>query len=154
MSNNHDICCTLVASCCTLATIWIPVRFSNGFVRFHVLMKLNRLRDKHLNTGLKCPVFGWHLNFGPFHIRTHNHHLNTGLVRYSDGYCICIFYMTIFPFDWIIICLHSKTIYSGDLKTVGIWIFFIVFKWRSNTGPFGVRPLSTIQFLDPHSTDF
>ena len=42
----------------------------------------------HLKTGQKCPVFRCHLNTGPFTNQTTFNHLNTGLVRYSDGYCI------------------------------------------------------------------
>ena len=41
----------------------------------------------HLNTGLFSLVFRWHLNTEPFANWTTFDHLNTGLVRYSDGYC-------------------------------------------------------------------
>ena len=41
-----------------------------------------------LNTGLFSPVFRYHLNAGPFVNWTTFDHLNTEVVRYSDGYCI------------------------------------------------------------------
>ena len=59
----------------------------SGFQMFLSGSGYVRLRDCPLNTGLNCPVFRWHLKTGPFDNRTHIHHLKTGLVRYSDGYC-------------------------------------------------------------------
>ena len=44
-------------------------------------------QPSHSNTGLLSPVFRCHLNTGPFANRTTFDHLNTKLVRYSDGYC-------------------------------------------------------------------
>ena len=57
----------------------IFVRFSNGL--------LPQIPNYHLKTGQSCLVFKWHLNTGPFDNRTCLDHSNTGLVRYSDGYC-------------------------------------------------------------------
>ena len=45
-------------------------------------------QPSHLNTGLFCPVFRCHSKTRPFANRTTLGHLNTRLVRYSDGYCI------------------------------------------------------------------
>ena len=42
----------------------------------------------HLKTGQNGSDFKWHLKTGPFEDRTCLDDLNTGLVRYSDGYCI------------------------------------------------------------------
>ena len=44
-------------------------------------------QPSHSNTGLFSPVFRCHLNTRPFANRTTFNHLNTRLVRYSDGYC-------------------------------------------------------------------
>ena len=41
----------------------------------------------HLKTGQNGSDFKWHLKTGPFEDRTCLDHSNTGLVRYSDGYC-------------------------------------------------------------------
>ena len=48
------------------------------------------MQPSHLNTGLFSLVFRCHLNTRPFANRTTSDHLNTRLVRYSDGYCIHI----------------------------------------------------------------
>ena len=45
-------------------------------------------QPSHSNTGLFCPVFRCHSKTRPFANRTTFDHLNTGLVPYSDGYCI------------------------------------------------------------------
>ena len=42
----------------------------------------------HSKTGHFRPVFEGHPKTGPFDNRTCLDHSNTGLVRYSDGYCI------------------------------------------------------------------
>ena len=47
-------------------------------------------QPSHLNTGLFSLVFRCQLNTGPFANQTTFKHLNTGLVRYSDGYCIAV----------------------------------------------------------------
>ena len=44
-------------------------------------------QPSHSNTGLFCPVFRCHSKTRPFANQTTLDHLNTGLVRYSDGYC-------------------------------------------------------------------
>ena len=46
----------------------------------------------HLKTGQNGSDFKWHLKTGPFEDRTCLYHSNTGLVRYSDGYCTKLFY--------------------------------------------------------------
>ena len=45
-------------------------------------------QPSHSNTGLFSPVFRCNLNTRPFENRTTFDQLNTGLVRYSNGYCI------------------------------------------------------------------
>ena len=61
------------------------------FVAIQVRMKLYLLGIcgwfNHSKTGPFSPVFEYHSNTGPFDDRTQISHLNTGLVRYSDGHC-------------------------------------------------------------------
>jgi hypothetical protein len=48
----------------------------------------------HSKTRQICPVFGCHLNIGPFDNWTQIDHLNTELVRFSDHFCIYFYFKT------------------------------------------------------------
>ena len=66
----------------------LGVRYSNGKVpwlggpfKYRTFWTINRL--------FSSPVFRPSFNTGPFNNQTQIYHLNTRLVRYSDGYCNC-----------------------------------------------------------------
>ena len=59
------------------------VQFSDTILKPDQFSDLKRPETKQI-----CLVFRRHLKTGPFTIRTHFNHLKTGLVRYSDSYCI------------------------------------------------------------------
>ena len=101
------------------------VRYSNGLVykwQGPDYIRLLRLLDYHSNFGLFCPLFRCHLNTGPFDNRTIFDHLNTRLVRYSDGYCMLFFSLKA-CFVCLFVCYHfyvSLQVFSSLLK---IYIF-------------------------------
>ena len=89
----------------------------------------------HLNTGHKqafsVRFSDHHWNSGPFDNQTQIYHLNTRLVRYSDGYCIYLFMQINKSSNkmWQSYFVSSKKI---ELKFTSIINFWLLFQNISN----------------------
>ena len=69
----------------------ILVRFFEWLVPYHSIVTTQdaaMVRWYHSKTGLYGPDFKWHSETGPSEYQTCLDHSKTGLVQFSDGYCI------------------------------------------------------------------
>ena len=109
-------------------TGFCSIRFPNG-----LSPQASKMMVDHLKTGHFHPVFKWfgstdHSKTGPFLNRTHLDHSKSGLVRYSDGYCIC---------------LSKRTLYFSNPYCSS----FSVFEWLKKLNVIVTRPLCLVESL-------
>ena len=106
-------------------------------------------QPSHSNTGLFSPVFKCHFNTGPFANRTNFDHLNTKLVRYSDGYCPTL--LTILY--WITTTIKLSHIWETSyIKVLNIKGWVYIETWSGDILIEMIGPLSSSLKVEQRSS--